>query len=93
MNNFFSAPCVSHHLITVFGLLMSAWSGLYRIKRDLWSGDSDQSGQKKTRKLSCRYGRRATAYTVYVAELIFKVIQSQWFSFHLKQRLRFLISD
>jgi len=29
----------------------------------------------KTRKLSCRWGKRATAYTVPVVVLTFKVIQ------------------
>jgi len=32
---------------------------------------------------------RATAYTVFVEVLTFKVIQGRWFSFHLKKHMRF----
>jgi len=46
-----------------------------------------------TKKFICRQERRATAYTVPVVVLTFKVIQGRWFSSHLKGSVRFLISD
>jgi len=46
-----------------------------------------------TRKPSCRQGRGATAYTVPVIVLTFKVIHGRWFSFYLKGRMPLPICD